>query len=243
MRRTDRLFSIIQLFRDGRLHKGADIAERMEVSLRTIYRDIDTLIASGVPISGERGVGYMMTEPVFLPPLNLTPGELEVLELGIALVQSGFGKTLSEHGHSLSEKVRAVLPRPEMLDPGRGSIGVYSQRFPDAVQEVLEVVRRAILSRTVLAFEYQSLSGEISRRTVRPLEIEAWNQTLTMTGWCETRDDFRVFRLDLISNARLLDRGFRHESGKRLKGYLEKMKDKDEQTNANRHPDGSFKPL
>ena len=102
MRRTDRLFSIIQIFRDGRLHKGADIAERMEVSLRTIYRDIDTLIASGVPINGERGVGYMMTEPVFLPPLNLSPGELEVLELGIALVQSGFGKTLSEHGKSLS---------------------------------------------------------------------------------------------------------------------------------------------
>lgn len=224
MRRTDRLFSIIQLFRDGRLHKGADIAQRMEVSLRTIYRDIDTLIASGVPIQGERGVGFMMTEPVFLPPLNLTPGELEVLELGIALVQSGFGKTLSEHGKSLSDKVRAVLPRPEMLDPGRGAIGIYTHRYPEVVQDVLEVTRRAILSRTVLEFDYCSLDGNQSHRVIRPLEIEAWDSTLTVTGWCETRGDFRVFRLDRMSGACLLDRGFRLEAGKRLNDYLERTK-------------------
>jgi len=94
MRRTDRLFDIIQVFRDGKLHKGDELAERMEVSLRTIYRDIETLVGSGVPISGERGVGYLMTDPVFLPPLNLTQGELEVMELGIALVRASFGTVL-----------------------------------------------------------------------------------------------------------------------------------------------------
>lgn len=220
MRRTDRLFNIIQLFRDGRLHKGAAIAERMEVSLRTVYRDVETLIGSGVPITGERGVGYMMTEPVFLPPLNLTPGELEVLELGIALVQSSFGKSLSEQSQSLGDKVRAVLPRPEMLDPARGAIAIYTPRYSQDVLDVLDIVRRAILSRTVLNFTYSSLSGQLSTRIIRPLEIEVWDNALTLTGWCETRSDFRVFRLDRMENTTLGDHGFRLEIGKRLKDYL-----------------------
>jgi predicted DNA-binding transcriptional regulator YafY len=222
MRRTDRLFNIIQLFRDGRLHKGADIAERMEVSLRTIYRDVETLIGSGVPITGERGVGYMMTEPVFLPPLNLTPGELEVLELGISLVQSSFGKSLSDHGQSLGDKVRAVLPQPEMLDPTRGAIAIYAPKFSQCVLDVLDIARRAILSRTCLNFDYKTLSGETSDRSVRPLEIEIWDNALTLTAWCETRNDFRVFRLDRMENVTLGDHGFKPEVGKRLRDYLGK---------------------
>lgn len=223
MRRTDRLFNIIQLFRDGRLHKGADIAERMEVSLRTVYRDVETLIGSGVPITGERGVGYIMTEPVFLPPLNLTPGELEVLELGIALVQSSFGQSLSDHGKSLGDKVRAVLPQPEMLDPTRGAIAIYTPKFSQRVLDVLDIVRRSILSRTQLNFDYKSLSEEVSERIVRPLEIEVWENVLTLTSWCETRSDFRVFRLDRMENVKLGDHGFRPEIGKRLQDYLGKQ--------------------
>ena len=110
MRRTDRLFDIIQVFRDGKLHKGEELAQRMEVSLRTIYRDIDTLVASGVPITGERGVGYLIQGPVFLPPLNITQGELEVLELGLALVQASFGQVISAVAQPLGANVRAVLP-------------------------------------------------------------------------------------------------------------------------------------
>lgn len=90
MRRTDRLFDIIQVFRDGKLHTGEQIADRMEVYLRTIYRDIETWAGAGVPIVGERGVGYIMSDPVFLPPLNITQNELEVLELGLALVAASF---------------------------------------------------------------------------------------------------------------------------------------------------------
>ncbi|PCH73585.1 MAG: transcriptional regulator, partial [Rhodobacteraceae bacterium] len=86
MRRTDRLFDIIQILRDGNLHRAQDIAERLEVSVRTIYRDMDTLTASGVPVQGERGVGYMALEAITLPPLTLTPAELEALNLGMAIV-------------------------------------------------------------------------------------------------------------------------------------------------------------
>jgi len=220
VRRTDRLFDIIQVFRDGKLHKGEELAERMEVSLRTIYRDIDTLVASGVPITGERGVGYLMQGPVFLPPLNITQGELEVLELGLALVQASFGQVISADAQTLGDKVRAVLPRPEMLDPNRGSIGVYHTKFSDAERETLEVVRRGILSRTKLRFDYLSLRQARTVRLVRPLEVQVWEAVLTLTAWCEERRDFRVFRLDRMEQAELAEDGFRLERGKTFQDYL-----------------------
>lgn len=223
MRRTDRLFDIIQVFRDGKLHKGEQLAERMEVSLRTIYRDIDTLVASGVPITGERGVGYLMQGPVFLPPLNITQGELEVLELGLALVQASFGQVISADAQTLGDKVRAVLPRPEMLDPHRGSIGVYHTKFSDAERENLEVVRRGILARTKLQFDYLSLQQERSTRSVRPLEVQVWETVLTLTAWCEDRQDFRTFRLDRMKDVEFKETGFRLEPGKTIQDYLRKI--------------------
>lgn len=227
MRRTDRLFDIIQVFRDGKLHKGEELAARMEVSLRTIYRDVDTLVASGVPITGERGVGYLMQGPVFLPPLNITQGELEVLELGLALVQASFGRVVAADAQTLGDKVRAVLPRPEMLDPGRGSIGVYHTRFSDAERETLAVVRRGILARTKLRFDYLSLQQERSQRHVRPLEVQVWEAVLTLTAWREDRQDFRVFRLDRMEQTVLTGEGFRPERGKTLADYLKGMKPDD----------------
>ena len=225
MRRTDRLFELIQIFRDGRLKLGRDLAEQLGVSLRTLYRDIDTLVASGVPITGERGVGYLMQGPVFLPPLNITQGELEVLELGLALVQASFGQVISADAQTLGDKVRAVLPRPEMLDPHRGSIGVYHTKFSDAERETLEVVRRGILSRTKLRFDYLSLRQERSARHVRPLEVQVWESVLTLTVWCEDRHDFRAFRLDRMENVQLTEDGFRLESGKTFTDYLKRIEE------------------
>lgn len=225
MRRTDRLFDIIQVFRDGKLHKGEELAARMEVSLRTIYRDIDTLAASGLPITGERGVGYLMTGPVFLPPLNLTQGELEVLELGLALVQASFGQVLSAEAQQLGCKVRAVLPRPELLDPNRGSIGVHHSRFSQAERDRLDILRRAILTRTKLRFDYLSLQGQTSQRRVRPLGVQVWETVMTLTAWCEDRQDFRVFRLDRMAQARLTEDTFRPERGKTLADYLKAIPD------------------
>ena len=224
MRRTDRLFDIIQVFRDGKLHKGEELAACMDVSLRTIYRDIETLIGAGVPITGERGVGYLMTEPVFLPPLNLTQGEIEVLELGLALVRTSFGTAFGGDTQTLGDKVRAVLPRPEMMDPGQGTMGIYHTRFTEPERQILNLIRRSILTRTMLQFEYLSLSGASSNRVVRPLEIQVWESALTLTAWCETRQDFRVFRVDKISSATLLETGFRPEKGKTIHDYKVKLR-------------------
>ena len=110
MRRTDRLFELIGILRDGRLHRAADLADRLEVSQRTIYRDMETLQTSGVPVEGERGVGYMLTAPITLPPLNLTLTELEALHLGIAVVAEAADPELQSAARSMADKIDAVVP-------------------------------------------------------------------------------------------------------------------------------------
>lgn len=111
MRRTDRLFELLQLFRDGRTRRGRELAQKLEVSLRTIYRDIDTLVASGAPIEGELGVGYLLRAPIFLPLLTLTETELEALHLGVALVERSGDASLADAAMRPRAKIDAVLPQ------------------------------------------------------------------------------------------------------------------------------------
>jgi predicted DNA-binding transcriptional regulator YafY len=220
MRRTDRLFELIQLFRRGRLLKGTTIAEELGVSLRTVYRDIETLTASGVPIEGERGVGYVLREPYFLPPLTLKLIEIEALHLGMALVRAAADAELAAAAEDLQRKIDAVLPsdRPK-----------FGHRWPHAVhlrsrlpQEstTLAVLRMAIARREKIDVRYEALDGNISSRTVRPLEIEFWGNAWTLTAWCERREDFRVFRIDRITECKHSGLLFEAEAGKCLSDYL-----------------------
>ena len=132
MRRTDRLFELIQLLRDGRLHRGRDLAERLGVSLRTLYRDMDTIIASGIPVEGERGLGYMMTAPITLPPLNLTLTELEALHLGLSVVSKAADEELQRAAQTLSDKVDAVLPEDRSAPANGWGFAVYRPGMPRA---------------------------------------------------------------------------------------------------------------
>jgi biotin operon repressor len=143
MRRTDRLFDLIQILRDGRLHTARDMAERLEVSTRTLWRDMATLIASGLPVEGERGVGYILREPITMPPLTLTPDELPALTLGLQLVSRGADPSLTRAAESLLGKVSAVLPA-RLLD----GVGTETWVFPGdealAAARPLPTLRRAI---------------------------------------------------------------------------------------------------
>jgi len=143
MRRTDRLFELIQLFRGGRLQRGRDLAEKLGVSVRTIYRDIDTLVASGVAIEGERGVGYILRQPIFLPPLNLTCLELEALHLGISMVQKAADEELSGAGHDLLAKIDAVLPGDRPRSTHNWGVAIYGNALKASLQ-FMPVLRRAI---------------------------------------------------------------------------------------------------
>lgn len=220
MRRSDRLFDIIQILRDGKLHRARDIADRLEVSTRTIYRDMDTLVASGVPVEGERGVGYMITEAISLPPLNLTVAELEALNLGMAIVAEAADPDLKAAALSLADKVDAVLPTQTIADADQWKFAVYP--FADAARGFahMPTLRAAIRAKQKLRLTYTSKEARVTTRTIRPLHMEYWGRIWTLTSWCEMRDDFRVFRVDLIQTAEALPELFVDEPGKTLSDYM-----------------------
>ncbi|WP_170413865.1 helix-turn-helix transcriptional regulator [Ruegeria atlantica] len=219
MRRTDRLFDIIQILRDGKLYRAQDIADRLEVSVRTIYRDMDTLVASGVPVEGERGVGYMVREQITLPPLNLTPAELEALNLGMAIVAEAADPDLKAAAESLADKIDAVLPTQVVAEADSWKFAVYP--FADAARGLAHMapIRAAIKSRQKLRLSYRRIDGVLTERVIRPLHMEYWGRVWTLTAWCELRQGFRVFRIDLIEAISPLPEVFADEPGKRLSDY------------------------
>lgn len=120
MRRNDRLFELIQLLRNGRLHTARDMAARSGVSVRTIWRDMAMLVEAGLPVQGERGVGYILRGPITLPPMILTPDEAEAMQLGLALVTERNDPRLVKAAHSLADKFAAVLPVTGAQDDPKG---------------------------------------------------------------------------------------------------------------------------
>lgn len=219
MRRTDRLFDIIQILRDGNLHRAQDIARRLQVSARTIYRDMDRLIASGVPVEGERGVGYRITQAISLPPLTLTAAELEALNLGLAIVAQAADETLKSAADTLAAKVDAVLPAQTIAEAEAWKFAVTPFADPTRNLSHMPLLRSALKARQKVRLIYTSRTGGVTSRVIRPLHMEYWGRVWTLTAWCESRAAFRVFRLDLIESAEALPELFVDEPGKTLADY------------------------
>lgn len=219
MRRTDRLFDIIGILRDGKLHRAQDIADHLEVSVRTIYRDMDTLVASGIPVEGERGVGYMVREAITLPPLTLTSEELEALNLGVAIVSEAADPDLKQAAQTLADKIDAVLPTKTIAEADAWKFAVYP--FADAARGFshMPTLRTAIKTRQKLRLNYRRIDGTLTDRTIRPLHMEYWGRVWTLTAWCELRNGFRVFRVDLVEDATALPELFIDEPGKTLADF------------------------
>ena len=219
MRRTDRLFEILQLFRSGRLLLGREIAARLEVSLRTVYRDIETLVASGVPIEGERGVGYALREPIFLPPMTLTPEELRALHLGVEIVRQTGDADLAAAAERLVSKIAAVLPSERQRLRPLKDLAVYAS-IAAAPCEQLGALRRAVAERQVLEINYRGPESALTRRRIRPLQTEYWGRVWTCPAWCELRHAFRVFRVDRIEACSETGEAFVLEPGRTYADYL-----------------------
>lgn len=211
MRRADRLMSLIQILRDGTLHKAVDLALATDVSLRTIYRDMDTLAASGVPIEGERGVGYRVTAAITLPPLNLTMTEVEALHIGLQAVGQNADAELSAAARTLSAKLDAVMPEDRARAPAAYGFAVYP--FADAARgfQHLPMIRQAIRTRQKLRLRFPG--GDC---TVRPLQLDYWGRLWTCLVWCEKLRDFSELRIDQIETLKILPSLFVDETGKTL---------------------------
>ncbi|WP_066779667.1 helix-turn-helix transcriptional regulator [Sphingomonas sp. CCH5-D11] len=219
MRRAERLADIVEIVRDGRLHAARELAAALSVSERTVYRDMDALVASGVPVEGERGVGYLLREPVFLPPLAMSLIELEALSLGMAIVGEAADAELGAAARSLMAKLEGHAS-VRRRSPASWGFGVYELAQTRAGLAHMPLLRRAIRERLTLAIVYRSLTGEVSERDIRPLQIDYWGRVWTCSAWCELRGAFRAFRVDLIETCTSNGRTFKLEPGKTIEDYL-----------------------
>lgn len=217
MRRTDRLFDLIQILRDGRLHRASEMAERLEVSTRTIWRDMATLMASGLPIEGERGVGYILRAPITLPPMILTAPELEALRLGMKLVSEGADPGLARAARGLAAKIAAAMPAA--IAPDDDGLFVFSGEPAARASPHLPAIRAAIRAKERLTISYIDLDGRESHRDIRPLQLEFWGRVWTLAAWCEARGDFRSFRVDRIVGLTPTGETFPDEPGRGLEAY------------------------
>jgi len=214
MARKDRLFSLIQILRDGNLYRACDLAELVGVSLRTLYRDMDTLAASGVPIRGERGLGYQITAAYTLPALNLTKTELEALHLGLAAVGESEDAELSAAAKALSRRIDGVLPEDSAAASGWS---FATHPFADAARgfQHMPKLRQAIRSKQLM----QITIGSQVRR-LRPLALDYWGRLWTLAAWCESTQGFVTLRVDEITRLDAMPAVFVEEPGKSLVDYL-----------------------
>ena len=223
MRRADRLFQIVQMLRRRRLTTAAQLAERLEVSERTVYRDIRDLSGSGVPILGEAGVGYRLGKDFDLRPLMFNGEEVQALVLGARMVESWGDSELRQAARSVLTKVEAVLPPSKRQQVHDTALFSLSFRVSPEVRSNVGALRKAIDARTKIRLDYKDREGVASGPIVCPLGLYFWGNVWTLGAWCELREDFRNFRLDRIEKASSTNETFRSESPRTLEGYVRAM--------------------
>ena len=208
MRRADRLFQIIQLLRRRHVVTAAFLARELEVSERTVYRDIRDLVGSGVPIDGEAGVGYTLRRGYDLPPLMFTEPELEAMVLGARVVSSWGDQALGRAAKDALARIEAALPerlREKLTNTPLFAPGFHVQ--PETIAS-LTPLRVAIEERRIVWVRYEDGAKEITDRTVKPVGLFFWGYRWSLSAWCELRQAFRSFRLDRIRQMELREERF-----------------------------------
>lgn len=199
MTRAQRLLALIQLLRNHRYPvTGAYLAEQLEVSLRTLYRDIASLQAQGAAIEGEAGLGYVLKPGFMLPPLMFTEDELEAFTLGVRWVAKTSDIQLASAANTALQKIAAVLPTDlrNTLDATALLIGTQSKQ-----QNIdLSVFRQAIRQEHKLEIEYSDLQEQTSNRLIWPFALGFFEQVYVLVAWCELRQSYRHFRTDRIKH-------------------------------------------
>lgn len=223
-RKSDRLFQIVTMLQGRRTAlTAAGIAEELEVSMRTVYRDIQDLMLSGVPIVGEAGTGYMLDRRYHLPPIMFDDDEIECLVLGMAMVGSWTdaktagvaGRTLAKLRASMGEAQRDALESVALFAPSSAAKTPWTIDFSE--------IRRCIRERYPVDIAYADDAGAQTERRVRPLALAFFGAVWVMSGWCELRQDFRNFRLDRIGRLTVVETPFPQENGKTLRDFLKSV--------------------
>lgn len=221
MRRADRLFLIIHALRGRRTALPARrLAESLQVSLRTVYRDVADLQRSGVAIEGEAGIGYVLRKGAEVPPLMFSVEELEALVVGTRFTGAFGGPRLALAARAALLKIEAVLPEPLRQRTRRTRI--YAPELADRIEatDVLDRLRASIDAHRVLRVAYRDQEAQPTARDIEPLCLSFWGDTWTVGAWCRLRADFRSFRADRLASFDETGETFRERPGRDLTAYL-----------------------
>jgi predicted DNA-binding transcriptional regulator YafY len=226
MRRADRLFRIVQLLRAGRLQTAHSLAQKLQVSDRTIYRDVQDLQLSGVPILGEAGVGYTLRRDYDLPPLMFDSREITALVLGSRMVAAWGDAELASAANDALRKIEAVLTPAlrDRIDAVPLYVPGYGLENQGATRQVLEQLRGAIGGSHIVDVIYGDQEDRVTERRLRPMALLFWGSKWTLVAWCELRADFRSFRVDRFKAVRQLEETFFQERGQRYEDFLAKVR-------------------
>ena len=224
MARSDRLFRLLQAMRvmPAPITAGR-LAEETGVSLRSLYRDIDSLRAAGARIEGERGYGYRLVEDYSLPPQTFNRTEIEAIALGLAEVRHMGDPALAKAAASVLAKVMATLPddREQHLFHAISQVYRPDARYADVGG--MDVIRDACWTEQALSIRYAAAGGALTERTILPLAIMYTDRTLTVLAWCRLREAFRMFRPDRMLKVRTAGETFRPNRVTLLRAYLAQL--------------------
>lgn len=199
---------------------AARLAARLEIGPRTIYRDIATLQARGVPIEGEAGIGYVLRKGYELPPLAFTTEEIEAIAVGVRMVRRLRDQTLDQASASVLSKLATELPdraRRALLEP-RIWVSDGSAARPQGVDQAM--VREAIRDQRKLSITYRDKAERRTRRTIWPIAMVYYVDATLIAAWCERRRDYRHFRVERVVACRQLGDSYASEAERVLAGWL-----------------------
>ncbi|MGH8081899.1 MAG: helix-turn-helix transcriptional regulator [Lysobacter sp.] len=221
MRRADRLFLLIHALRGRRQAITAQqLAQTLEVSLRTVYRDVADLQRSGVPIEGEAGVGYLLRKGADIPPLMFNPDELEALVVGSRFVRAFGGERLGRGATAALLKIEAVLP-PELRERSART-RIFAPELDNRIEAsgLIDLLYGAVQERQVLRLTYRDSEARSSAREIEPLCLSFWGGSWTLGAWCRLREGFRSFRPDRMIERAVTGEVFVETRERGLDGYL-----------------------
>lgn len=219
MRRADKLFQLTNLIRAKQPITAIRIAEELGVSVRTVYRYIDDLSVSGIPIYGTTGLGYQLHKNFELPPLNLSEAELDALILGVRMVSSWTSDELSGAAQALAQKIEVALPR-QLTEEYKNVVFAPNLKPKKEDREHWALLHTAIKRQNIISFEYHALDDCRSSREVYPLGLAYWGGKWTLGSWCTLKKNFRTFRVDRMIKLRALKENFEACENINLQAYL-----------------------
>jgi len=219
MRRAERLFRLVNEMRTRGVSRASELAEHFEVSVSTIYRDIAHLQASGIPIDGEAGVGYLLRPGFDLPNLTFTYDQIDALAVGLSFVERTGDPALATAAREARAKIQASMPQPEkrrLADAPYFSLHRRNAALPN-----VGLVREAIRRRHIVEIVYRDGKGNTSERRVRPLVVWDLTDGWMFSTWCELRRDFRTFRSDRITRLTITGERFEEDEKTGLRAFME----------------------